>query len=65
MMGRPGLVVGIHDKDKSIVEVQYDTETLKVKNMLPNIKIGDYVMVLNDVVIQIITERQADKMMKI
>lgn len=64
MLGKPGLVMGIHDKDKSVVDVQIDTGILKAKNMLPNIVIGDYVVVLDDVVIQIISEKQADKMMK-
>jgi hydrogenase maturation factor len=63
MLTKPGLVVGIH-KDKSTVLVQYDTETVTAQNMLKDIKLGDYVMVLDGVIIQIIPERTADKMMK-
>jgi len=44
--------------------VQYDTETVTAQNMLKDIKLGDYVMVLDGVIIQIIPERTADKMMK-
>jgi len=59
MLSKPGLVISVHDKDKSEVEVQCDSEVIKAHNMLSNIKVGDYVLVLNDVVIEIISERQA------
>jgi len=61
MLNKPGLVISIQGKDKSVVEVQYESEIIKAKNMLPHLEIGDYVVVLNGIVIQILDLKDAEK----
>ena len=61
---KPGLVVRIHGKDHEEVDVDYGGETVKVNNMLKHIKVGDYVIVNDGLVIEILTEHEAEKRMK-
>ena len=61
----PGVVVRIHGKDHEDVDVQFKDQTVSVKNhFLKHLKVGDYVTVSNDMVLQILTEHQAEKLMK-
>jgi len=62
-MATPGLVVRVHGKDKSQIEVQFKDKTITAKNLIKDIKIGDYVILNDDLVIQRLTEHQAEKMM--
>jgi len=60
----PGLVTDIHDHDKSVVEVKCKNETIKAQNMLSHLKLGDYVIVHNGIIIEIISEKHAEELMR-
>jgi hypothetical protein len=53
-MSKPGLVTRVHGKDHEEVDVAFGTETMTAKNMLKNIKVGDYVILNEDLVIEIL-----------
>ena len=61
----PGMVVDIKGKNKEDVVVDYGFEKREVKNiMIKRLKIGDYVIVSNKMVLQIIPEKQAEAQLK-
>ena len=60
----PGVITRIHGKAKDEVDVSYDDKTVTLKNMLPYIKIGDYVIANDEIIIEILTERHAKKLMQ-
>lgn len=62
-MVTPGLVVRVHGKDKSEIDVQFKDKIMTARNLIKDIKIGDYVILNGDLVIQKLSERQAEKMM--
>lgn len=62
-MATPGLVVRVHGKDKREIDVQFKDKTVTAKNLISDIKVGDYVILNDDLVIQKLTEHQAEKMM--
>lgn len=62
-MANPGLVVRVHGKDKSQVDVQFKDKTITVNNIIKDLRVGDYVVLEGDLVIQKLTEKQAEKMM--
>lgn len=63
-MAIPGLVIGIHGRNHEIVDVQFSDKTIKARNMLKSIKVGDYVILNNDLVIEIISEHEAMKRLR-
>lgn len=64
MLTKPGQVIRIHDHDKSKVEVQFPSGLEMVTNMLPQLKIGDYIIANDGIIIEILTERQAEKKLR-
>ena len=64
MLTKPGLVVRIHDKNKDRVDVQFPSGVESLTNMLPQLKIGDYVIANDGIIIQIISEKEAEKKLK-
>ncbi len=62
-MATPGMVVRVHGKDKSEIDVQFKDKTVTARNLIKDIKVGEYVILNDDLVIQRISERQAEKMM--
>jgi hydrogenase maturation factor len=62
-MATPGLVVRVHGKDKGEIDVQFKDKTMTARNLIKDIKVGDYVLLNDDLVIQKLTEHQAEKMM--
>lgn len=61
----PGLVVKISGKKKEDVTVDYGSEKREVKNiMLKNLKVGDYVIISNQMVIQRIPEKEANRQLE-
>ncbi|HIH31096.1 TPA: HypC/HybG/HupF family hydrogenase formation chaperone [Candidatus Woesearchaeota archaeon] len=62
-MKEPGLVVRIHGKDHESIEVQFKDRTVTARNIIRDLKIGDYVILNEDLAIQKLTEHEALKMM--
>ncbi len=61
----PGLVVKISGKNKEDVVVDYSSEKREVKNiLLKNLKVGDYVIVSNKIVIEIVPAKKAEAQLK-
>lgn len=57
----PGKVVSI-DKDTQTAEVDYDVEIRTVGiPLLPELKIGDYVLVQAKIAVQIVPEKQVEQ----
>lgn len=59
----PGLVVRVHGKDKSHVDVQFKDKTITANNIIKDLKVGDYVILEGDLVIQKLSEKQAEKLL--
>mgnify|MGYP003878267665 CR=1 FL=1 len=59
----PGMVVRIHGKNKEKVDVQFKDRTVTARNLIKDIRVGDFVILNDDLVIQRISEKQAEKMM--
>lgn len=62
-MATPGLVVRVYGKDKSKVEVQFKDKTVTAKNLMRDIKVGDYVILNEDLIIKRLSEKEAEKLM--
>ncbi|MGV8150797.1 MAG: HypC/HybG/HupF family hydrogenase formation chaperone [Candidatus Woesearchaeota archaeon] len=60
-MSTPGLVVRLHGKDKSKVDVQFKDKTVTASNIIKDLKVGDYVVLEGDLIIQKLSEKQAEK----
>lgn len=63
-MNEPGLVVRIHGKDHESIDVQFKDKTVTARNLFKDIKVGEYVILNDALVIQRLSEKQAEKMMK-
>jgi hypothetical protein len=50
-MQEVAMVVGVHAKNKDEVEVSYKGQTIKVKNMIHDLKVGEYVQLEGDLII--------------
>lgn len=62
-MVTPGMVVRVHGKDKSEIDVQFKDKTVTARNLIKDIKVGDYVILNDDLVIQKLSEKQAEKLL--
>ncbi len=62
-MATPGMVVRVHGKNREEIDVQFKDKTVTARNLIKDIKVGEYVILNDDLVIQRISERQAEKMM--
>jgi hydrogenase maturation factor len=62
-MATPGLVVRVHGKNKDEIDVQFKDKTVTARNLIKDIKVGEYVILNDDLVIQRLSEKQAEKMM--
>jgi hydrogenase maturation factor len=58
-MAVPGMVIRVLGKSKDTVEVQFSDGVVTAKNMIPEIQVGEYVILSNNLVIQRITEIEA------
>lgn len=63
-MPEPGLVVRIYGKDKSEIDVQFRERTVTARNLIKDIKVGDYVILNDTLVIQRLSEKEAERMMR-
>ena len=63
-MATPGLVVRIHGKNHEEAEVQFKDKTVMAKNIMSDLRVGDYVILNEDLIIQRLNEHEAMKMMK-
>ena len=58
-MAVPGMVIRVLGKNKDTVEVQFSDGVITAKNIMPELQVGDYVILSNNMVIQRITEMEA------
>lgn len=61
MLTKPGFVIRIRGKNKEEVDVEFPDKVETMKNMLPQLKIGDYVIANDGIIIEILTEKEAAK----
>lgn len=62
-MATPGMVVRVHGKNREEIDVQFKDRIVTARNLIKDIKVGEYVILNDDLVIQRISEQQAEKMM--
>lgn len=62
IMSYPGIVVRVYGKDKSRIDVQFKDKVVTARNLIKDIKIGDYVILKDDLVIQRLSEREVEKL---
>ena len=60
----PGLVVRVHGVNHEDVDVQFSDKIVTAKNMLKDLKVGEYVILNENLVIERLSEHEAMKRMK-
>jgi len=60
----PGLVIRVHGPNHEDVDVQFSDKIVIAKNMLKDLKVGEYVVLNDNLVIERLSEHDAMKRMK-
>jgi hydrogenase maturation factor len=60
-MAVPGMVIRVIGKNKDTVEVQFSDGTITARNIMPDLEVGDYVILSSNLVIQRVTEMEAKR----
>jgi hydrogenase maturation factor len=63
-MALPGLVIRVHGMNHEEVDVQFSDKVVSAKNIIKDIKIGEYVILNENLVIERLTEHEALKRLK-